>query len=67
MTIKQLHDLTPADQKIFIGWNGVTQELNRNSYLELHAFGNYSISKIIAIDEDRIEADLAAQPVKEEK
>lgn len=66
MTIKQLHDMTPADQKIYIGWQGITQELDRNNALELHAFGNYSICKIMAISEDKLEADLAAQPVKED-
>jgi hypothetical protein len=65
MTIKQLHDMTPADQKIYIGWNGFTQELDRNNYLEMHAYGNYSVSKIMAIAADKIEADLLAQPVKE--
>lgn len=65
MTIRQLHDMTPADQKIYIGWQGITQELDRNNVLELHAYGNYSVYKIMAIAEDKIEADLAAQPVKE--
>jgi len=65
MTIKQLHELTPSDQKLYIGWNGFTQELNRKNALELHAYGNYSISKIMAVSEDTIEADLLAQPVKE--
>lgn len=67
MTVKQLNELTPADQKIYIGWNGLAQELNRENELELHAFGSYQIAKIYAIKEDAIEADLLAQPVKEEK
>ena len=37
MTIRQLHDMTPADQKIYIGWQGITQELDRSNTLELHA------------------------------
>jgi hypothetical protein len=67
MTIKQLHDITPADQKIYIGWNGITQELNRMNALDIHAFGKYQIAKIYAIKEDTLEADLAAQPVTEDK
>lgn len=67
MTIRQLHELTPADQKIYIGWNGSIQELDRGNALELHAYGLYSIDKIVAISEDKLEADLLAQPVKEEK
>ena len=65
MTIQTLHELTPADQKIYIGWNGITQELNRYNELDLHAFGSYQIAKIYAIKEDTIEADLLARPVKE--
>ena len=65
MTIRQLHDMTPADQKIYIGWQGITQELDRNNALEIHAYGSYSIYKIMAIAEDKIEADLAAHPAKE--
>lgn len=67
MTIKQLHEITPADHKIYIGWNGTTRELDRDSGLELSAYGAYSISSIYAMGENKIEADLAAQPVKEEK
>ena len=65
MTIKNLIELTPADQKIYIGWNGITQELDRGNALDIHAFGPYQIAKIYAIKEDMIEADLLAQPVKE--
>ena len=65
MTIKQLHDMTPDDQKILVGWQGITQELDRKNALELDAYGRYSIAKIIAFSEDVIEADLLAQPVKE--
>ena len=67
MTIKQLHEITPADHKIYIGWNGTTRELDRGSGLELSAYGAYSISSIYTMGENKIEADLAAQPVKEEK
>ena len=66
MTIKQLHDLTPADHKIYIGWNGITRELDRINILEMNAYGVYSIASIYALGENKIEADLAAQPVKEE-
>ena len=65
MTIKQLHDITPADQKIFIAWQGMTQALNRDNPLELDAYGKYAIAKIVAIAEDKLEAELLAQPVKE--
>lgn len=65
MTIRQLHELTPTNQKIFIGWDGSTQQLNRSNPLELTAYGDFSIAKIIAISEYTIEADLLSQPVKE--
>lgn len=65
MTIKQLHELTPADQKIYIGWNGITQELNRRNELDLHAYGLYQVARIYALKEDVLEADLLAKPVKE--
>ena len=65
MTIKQLHEITPADHKIYIGWNGITQELERSNWLEMNAYGAYSIAKVYALGENKIEADLAAQPVKE--
>ena len=65
MTIKQLHEITMANHKIFIGWNGMIQELDRNSALEMSAYGNFIISKICVLGEDKIEADLLAQPVKE--
>lgn len=65
MTIKQLHDMTPADQKIYIGWGGTLQELDRNNALELHAYGPYTVGKIMALDDNKLEADLLAQPVKE--
>ena len=65
MTIKQLHELTPADQKILIAWQGMTQTLNRDNPLDLDAYGRYSIEKIVAIAEDKIVAELLAQPVKE--
>lgn len=66
MTIKTLHELTPAEQKIYIGWNGTIQELDRGNALELHVFGPYQIAKIYAIKDDALEADLLAQPVKED-
>ena len=65
MTIRQLHEITPADHKIYIGWNGTTRELDRLSGLEMSAYGSYSISSIYALAENKIEADLLAQPVKE--
>lgn len=65
MTVKQLHEIAPTNQKIYIGWNGSIQELDRMNMLELHAYGNYQIAKILAIEENEIEADLQAQPVKE--
>lgn len=66
MTLAQLNALAPADQKIFIGWDGSLQEFDRNNALELHAYGLYSVGRIIAFDENKIEADLLAQPVKED-
>ena len=65
MTIKQLHDIVPADQKIYIGWNGTIREFERDNALEMNAFGSYSIASIFALDENKIEADLMAQPVRE--
>ena len=65
MTIKQLHEITPADHKIYIGWNGITRELDRFDWLAMNAYGAYSIAGIYALAENKIEADLAAQPVKE--
>ena len=65
MTIKQLHELTPANQKIYIGWDGSIQELDRENAIELHAYGPYLISKLSALAENKIEAVLMFQPVKE--
>lgn len=65
MTIRQLHELTPADQEIYIGWDGSAQRLNRKDALQLDAFGAYVIANIIAMAENKIEADLKGQPVKE--
>lgn len=65
MTIKALHDMTPADHKILVGWQGNTQELDRNNALEMDAYGRYTVARIYAIDTDIIEADLLARPVKE--
>ena len=65
MTIRQLNELAPADHKIYIEWSGLCRELDRHDTLELHAYGDYKIAKILAIEENKIEADLQAQPVKE--
>ncbi len=65
MTIKQLHEITNADQKIYIGWDGSIRELDRDDILELHAYGAYTIARIAALAENKIEAVLLAQPVKE--
>lgn len=65
MTLAQLNALAPADQKILVGWQGMTQTLDRGNPLELHAYGAYLVAKIMAVSEDILEADLLAQPVKE--
>ena len=66
MTIKHLHELTPADHKIFIGWDGAIRELDRGNALEMNAYGAFTIARICVIGENKLEADLLAQPVKED-
>ena len=65
MTIRNLHEITPADQKIYIGWNGTIQELDRGNALDLHALGSFQIARILALEENKLEADLLALPGKE--
>ena len=65
MTIRQLHNITDEETRIYIGWDGGTSELNRKNPLELDAYGQYKIGRILAMAENKIEADLLAQPVKE--
>ena len=65
MTIKELHNITDKENRILIGWDGSTKELNRNSILELSAYGNYSIEYIAAVSANIIEASIKAIPATE--
>lgn len=62
MTIKELHDITDRQTKIWISWDGCIYELNRESILSLEAYGKFIVSKIHAMNENAIEAAIKAIP-----
>lgn len=62
MTIKELHDITDRQTKIWISWDGSIYELNRESVLCLEAYGKFIISKIHAMNDSAIEAAVKAIP-----
>ena len=65
MTLRELHEITPPRTRICVGLGGNCKELNRGDPLELEIFGAYAIGKIVAVEEDEIEADIKMIPVKE--
>jgi hypothetical protein len=65
MTIKELHEATPATQELYISENGSVSPLDRNSVLTLSAYGDLVIAAIEARGHDQIEITVKMQPVKE--
>lgn len=64
MTVKQLHDIMPIGEKMFISWNGLARELDRENSMEILAYGDYLISQLFALSENAVEVELMAKPVK---
>ena len=64
MTIKELHNIPDRDTTICMSWDGALYELNRDSVLSLEAYGNFIVSRILAMNETTIEAAIKAIPAK---
>lgn len=64
MTVKQLHSIMPTNEKMFICWNGLARELDRANEMEILAYGDYVISRLLALSESVVEIELMAHPVK---
>ena len=67
MTIKELHDITGNNTRIFISWDGSIYELDRESVLALTAYGKFIIAQINAMGETEIEAVIKAVPATIER
>ena len=66
MTIKQLHEITPAKTVIFIGMGGNCHILERDNPVDIEVYGRYIIGKIKAAGENEIEADIKITYITEE-
>jgi len=66
MTIRELHETTPATQKFYICEDGIVSPLNRDSVLALAAYGDYVIATIEGRAENELEITIKTQPVKKE-
>lgn len=67
MTIKQLHEITPAKTIIYVGMAGNCHILERDNPVDLEVYGRYVIARITAAAENEIEADVKITYVTEDK
>ena len=66
MTVKQLLEITPATQEIWVlNCKGCVFEIDRQEPIAVAAYGDFSIASIEARDTDELEITLKVVPVKE--
>ena len=66
MTVKQLHEMTPAQTFIFIITGEKCHELERENQFDVDVYGRYVISQIKAICKNEIEVNIKTIYVTEE-
>lgn len=62
MTIRELHDITGSNTKIFIAWDGSIYELDRENNLVLEAYGKFIVHQINPYGLHELEAIIKAIP-----
>lgn len=65
MTIKELHDITGSNTKIFISWDGSINELDRENSLVMEAYGRFTVARINPLSGKTLEAIIKAIPATE--
>lgn len=65
MTIKELHDLTHHNTKIYIAGGDFVVELNRVNILELYAYGRYQVAQIDPTDPGQLLVSVKMIPATE--
>lgn len=66
MTVKQLHEMTPAQTYIYIVTGEKVHELERENQFDVDVYGRYVIAQIKAIGPDEIEIKIKTIYVTEE-
>lgn len=66
MTVKQLHEITPAQTFIYIITGEKCHELERENQFDVDVYGRYVIAQIKAINSNEIEATIKTIYVTEE-
>ena len=65
MTILDLHKHTDKETEIMISWDGFAKQLDRDSWLDLDAYGDYSIELFGVRPDRKLEVTIKVQPVRE--
>lgn len=67
VTVKELVPLLKEAKRIVLNWDGFLREYDPDNVLDVDAYGNYVIDKIInSIRLEEYELRIAVYPVKEE-
>ena len=66
MNIREAANLLSNAKELYIAWDGTLIQFNPHSILEMEAFGDYKVHKILqACEMNTFEIELEIQPVKE--
>ncbi|MBR3927744.1 MAG: hypothetical protein IKJ65_01930 [Clostridia bacterium] len=64
MTVREVLNAVREAKEVKLCFAGEVLPFNRENKLMVDAFANYIVDKITAADEDYIEIDIAAKPLK---
>ncbi len=68
MTVAEAVAVLTRAEKIYIGWDMTSKELDRENVLDMDAYGQYQVDRIDNyFDAGKFELVLAARPVKAEE
>ena len=66
MNIREAANLLSNAKELYIAWDGTLIQFNPHSILEMEAFGDYKVHKILqAFEMNTFELELEMQPIKE--
>ena len=66
MNVREAAKLLSNAKEFYIAWDGTLIQFNPHSILEMEAFGDYKVHKILqACEMNTFEIELEIQPVKE--
>ena len=66
MNVREAANLLSNSKQLYIAWDGTLIQFNPHSILEMEAFGDYKVHKILqACEMKTFEIELEIHPVKE--